>query len=161
MGIFVDEKKTFEIIVKYVFDKDGDVHVVTDQDIENISKTEEEKNKMKDRLTHASDVPFNVPVDVSNFSSEDVRQASFNFKKPSFDDVPVILSSIASITPEGAISPGDIFHFNNKKLKLLFVDGKAQDEDGKEVEVNIANIGYISPILGSAMATRMSEQISI
>jgi len=161
MGIFVDNNNTFEVKVKYLFDEDGEIHILTDEDEKNISLSLSEKASMPDGLTHATDVPFNNPVDISKFNKEDIKCACFAFRKPSFDDIPIMLSSFAMVSAEGDVSPGDIFKFNNKKLKMLFVSGSAQDECGKKVEIDKSNVGSISHVLGSAMAVRMNEKIKM
>lgn len=160
MGILVSEKSTFSVVVKYILTDDGEVHIITDADVENLGKSKEELEGLEDTLTHATDVPFNEPVNLLDHSVEDVREATFNFRKPAFDDVPVLLSSFASINSDGQISPGDLFKFNNRKLKLLFVSGTAQDEKGNKIKITMENLGLISPTLGSAMVVRMNDHIN-
>lgn len=161
MGLFVDQKTTFKVVVKYVFTDDGEVHILTDEDVENIAKSSDDKKALEDTLTHATDVPFNVPIDILDLSPEDIKEAAFNFRKPSFDDMPSLLSSFVSISSSGDVSPGDVFEFNNRKLKLLFINGAAQDENGDKAKINEKNVGYISPVLGSAMAVRMNAHVNL
>jgi hypothetical protein len=161
MGIFINDKDTFEAVVNYVFDKAGEIHIIDKEDEENICKSKEEKEKIVDRLTHETEIPFNVAVDIVDYEKKDIRSATFNFRQPSFEDMPFLLSSFASIDKSGNIRPGDFFEFNNRKIKTLFVNGIAQDESGKTVTINANNLGKISPVLGSAMAAKMNDLVKI
>lgn len=164
MPLLRTEKDNFEVEVLYVFDSENEIRVINDiVDLPFIKKTQEEKMAVdeEDRISTASDIPFNQPIDLTSYTEEDVRKAVFTFRRPNFDDMPLLLSSFMTVNASGEISPGDMFEFSNRKLKVLFVKGKAQDEDGKEIKITSANLGTIAPVLGSAMSVKMTTTLNM
>jgi len=164
MSLLRSEKDYFDAEVLYVFAEDEEISVVNKEiDVEFIKKTAEEKEEVEesDRLGTASDVPFNQTIDLTSFTEEDVKKAVFTFRRPSLDDMPLLLSSFMSVDASGNVAPGDVFEFSNRKLKLLFVKGTAQDQDGKELKITPANLGKIPPVLGSAMSLKMTDTLNM
>jgi len=163
MALLRNEKDNFEVVVSYVFNKDGDICVLDDLDHKTLSLTKEEKEKIaeEDRRSAASNIPFNRTLDLLEFSEKDVRKATFSFRKPVLDDMPVLLSSFIKINSSGDMAPGDVFEFSNRKVKLLFVKGKAQEQDGSEIKITKENIGNIPPVLGSAMSMKLASVLNI
>lgn len=164
MSLLRSDKDNFEAKVYYVFSEDGEVSVLNEQiDLDILGKNKEEKDQMDDEdlLSTASDVPFNQPVNLRNYTEEDLRKAVFTFRKPRFDDMPLLLSSFMSVNASGDIAPGDMFEFSNRKIKLLFVKGQAQDQDGKDVRITEETLGRIPPVLGTAMSLKMTEVLNM
>ncbi|MBW3018307.1 hypothetical protein KY325_04050 [Candidatus Woesearchaeota archaeon] len=164
MSLLRNNSDTFDAQVFYVFDEDGELRVLNEEiDLDIIKKSTEEKEKMDDDdlISAASDIPFNQPANLKNYEEEDIRKATFSFRRPRFDDMPVLLSSFVSVNASGDIAPGDIFEFSNRKLKLLFVKGKAQDVDGKEVKITEDTLGQIPPVLGTAMSVKMATVLNM
>lgn len=164
MSLLRNEKDNFEIEVLYVFGEDGEIHVLSKEvDIDVINKTIEEKEKMDEEelLGAATNIPFNIVVNLKNYTQEDVKKATFTFRRPSFDDMPLLLSSFMNINANGDISPGDVYEFSNRKLKLLFVCGVAQEADGKNIKITPVTLGKIPPVLGSAMSVLMADVLNM
>ena len=164
MSLLRSEKDNFDIEVLYVFDKQGQMNIIDeDLDLDNIKKTKEDKEKMdaSDRLSCATDIPFNQAVDLLDYSEKDIKKAVFTFRRPSFDDMPVLLSSLMSANSNGEISPGNVFEFSDRKLKLLFVKGIAKEEDDSEIKITSQNLGKIPPVLGSAMSVKMTKILNM
>lgn len=164
MSLLRSEKDNFDVEVFYVFMEDGEISIIDKViDIDVINKSEEEKNKLEenDKIGILTNIPFNKVINLEKYSPTDVRKATFSFRRPSFDDMPLLLSSFVSIDSSGNVAPGDAFEFHNRKLKLLFVKGIAQDQDGKEIKINSVNLGKIPPVLGQAMSLGMSDFVDI
>jgi hypothetical protein len=156
MGIFVENSNTYEVEVLYVFDKEGEVSVITDEDAEYISKPEEEKLKVKDDYDSiiTNSIPFNNQISsIMDYKKEDIRVLKFTFRKMNFSDSSVLLSGMGN--SGGSISPTDIIDYNIKKLTMLFKIGYAHSEDGTKVTVTKSNLGSIAPALGNAVSLKM------
>jgi len=164
MSLLRSEKDYFDTETFYVFKEDGEISIINeDNDIKTIKKTKEEKELIseEDRISEINSVPFNEVVDLTKYSEEDIRKAVFTFRRPSLDDMPLLLSSFMSVNQSGEVSPGDMFEFSNRKLKLLFVKGEAQDVDGKKIKINDSNLGKIPPVLGSAMSIKITGVLNM
>ena len=161
MGLFVDATNTFDVIVNYVFDEKKELHVIKKNEIEIIKKTKEEKEAIQNTLSKGTDIPFNVIVDLKDYEEKDIRVATFTFRRPSFDDMPVLMSSIGNFTATGSFNAGNILEFGNRKLKILFVKGHAEDDSGKKIILTENNLGEISPALGGAVVIGMNEFINM
>jgi hypothetical protein len=164
MSLLRSEKDNFDIEVFYVFDKNGQMNVLDeDIDLDTIKKTKEEREKMDivERSSSASDIPFNQTIDLLDYSEKDLKKAVFTFRRPSFDDMPVLLSSFMNVSAKGEISPGSVFEFSDKKLKLLFVKGTAKEEDDSDIKITSQNLGKIPPVLGSAMSVKMTKILNM
>ena len=72
-------------------------------------------------------------------------------------DIKLVINANAN----GEISPGDMFEFSGRKLKLLFVKGKASEKDNSEIKISSSNLGKIPPVLGSAMSVKMTRVLSM
>ena len=162
MGIFVNKNNDFTVDVYYVIDKKDEVHVLSKEDVESLKKSPEEKKKIvsDQEDDRQSEIPFNVPADLMKYEEKDIRKASVKFRKPAFDDMPVMMSSFTSGNFSN-MSPGDLFEFNNRRLRLLFKKGEAQDGEGKPIKLDQNNISDLSPALGTAIALGMNEFMSM
>jgi len=161
MSLFIDQTSDFEVEVKYVFGEDDSVHILTDDDAINLSKTDEEKEKIEfEREDLDSAIPFNKRVDLGDYKTEDIKVAKVKFRKPAFDDVHVLMSSFSS-GDMANISPGELFEFNNRRIRILFKKGEAQDKEGKTHRLTQKNISSLSPALGSAIAVGMNEHMNM
>lgn len=164
MSLLRTDKDNFDVEVVYVFDKDGQIRVLDkDLDLETLKKTKEEKEKMDEELllSGASNVPFNQIADLREYTEKDIKKAVFTFRRPAFEDMPILLSSFMNANAEGEISPGSVFEFTNKKLKLLFIKGRADDVDGNEIKITPINLGKIPPVLGSAVSLEMTKILNM
>lgn len=164
MPLLREPNDTFEVEVFYVYDENDNVCILnTELDIDTIKKTEEEKKEMDedDRYSTATDVPFNRSIDLLNYNEDDLKKAIFKFRKPVFNDMPILLSCFSNINEKGNISPSDLFDYAFKQLNLLFVKGKAQEKDGKFITIDETNVTLIPPSLGAAMAFTMAKKLNL
>ena len=161
MGLFVDEKNTFDVVVNYVFDQNKELHVIKKDEVEIVKKTKEEKEEINNTLSKGTDIPFNIIVDLKDYEEKDVRTAVFTFRRPTFDDMPVLMSSIGNFGANGSFNAGNLLEFGNRKLKILFVKGVAEDDTGKKTIMNESNLGNLSPALGGAVVLGMNQFINM
>ena len=155
MGLFVTEKNNFTIHANYVFDKEGKMHIIEDEDVVILGKTKEEKEKFPEQETTAG-IAFNTPVNILDYTDKDVKKASFTFRRPKFQDLPYLMGSVNSTL---GLNPAEVFSFNSDRINLLFEKGTAQDEKGHMVKLEHSNLGNISPSLGSFVAMKMNEYV--
>ena len=158
MGIFVDKNNTFDIEIKYVFDKEGEIHVISEEDVEYISKPEEEKKEVYEDYDSllTTGIPYNEVIDsIMSYSSDDIRTMKLTLRKLNFNDSSILLSTLNS--NEGKVSTKDIFDYNNKRLSLIFKYGYAEDESGEKQKIDKGNLGTLSPALGNAISLQMDQ----
>jgi hypothetical protein len=148
MGLFVTNKSNFKIVVNYVFDKEVEVHVISDDDIKKI----EEEYSGEDYSEEG--YPFNTPVQLKNYKKEDLKTATFHFRKPSFSDMPKMFSSMG----EG-LTNGEAFAFSAKRMEQLFVKGIAQDSKGRQATVDESNIGSLDTAMAGYLVVELANKL--
>ena len=154
MGIFVNEKDNVDVKVKYVFDKVGVIHILSDGDYEMLSLPDEEKKEEApeyDSVNVESSIPLNSPIkSIMDYTKDDICVLSAVFRKPNFSNMTELMASI-DIDSEGNVRQSSVYDFSNRRLSLLFKNGKLQDENKKFFSLNSGNIGSLDPILGGAL----------
>jgi len=164
MGLFVSEKDNFTVVIKYACNRHGTPFVITEDMEKNIDKNEDEKTKFEEELkTQLKEERGEIlPIDDFDYvalKKEDFRKIEIVFRKPNFSDIPVLFNSLIGSQGNIATADVDLLNFNQKRLSLLFIKGTAEDEDGKIVELNIANISELNPSMGYEIVNRMSDAI--
>jgi len=149
MGLFVNEKSNYKIYVHYVFDKNANVHVVSEEDKKKI-----EESSAKDGETSNDGYPFNEMVKLKDYKKEDLKQAHFIFRKADFSDMPKMFKNI-----NGQMSVGEAMNFNLERMEQLFVKGLAQDEGGKQHNITHENMGGLDPAIGGYVVLELSDKI--
>ena len=148
MGLFVTEKSNFKVYVSYVFDEEKEIHIISDEDVEKINNGYSGEELSEDGY------PFNERVSLKSYKKEDVKTATFIFRKPSFSDMPELLDGIGV-----DMKVGDAVAFNTRRMNYLFVSGTAQDSKGRIAKIDDTNLGELDPALGSSVTLALTEAI--
>jgi hypothetical protein len=151
MSLFIDNNDEIELIVKYVYDKNGEVCVLSDENVKHM----DDGNSSPIEL--GEEMPFNIiRVDSSEVDKSDIKKAFVNIRKPSFSDISTLTSALSS-GAEGGITPSQLINYNKIRLITLFKNGKAQDEDGEYHDITVDNLAKLSPALGIGLALKISD----
>jgi hypothetical protein len=162
MGLFIEPKDVVTISVFYVYDKEGDVCVLSSDDVELIKNKDDKESvdKDADKVELGWDIPFNIlRVDLKDFTEKDIRSAIIDVRKPSFQDVPSLIAPLKNTGASGYFNPSEIIDFNSKRLNALFKKGVAQGPDGSHIVINRENLSTISPAIGIGIALEMNRKI--